>query len=115
MTVKRSRDAFACIHGYISEFSVVLVPVKHFTLPEGAAQPLAVYLGIDMPVGHKQIRPSVVINVDKKCAPAQELCVDSKPRKESDISKRTITVIVIKRGSLVRKVRLYDVKPAVAV
>src|SRR5882724_8346187 len=79
VAIERRSDARTSVEGDVFELPVVLVPVKHFALPESAVEAVRINLGIDMPISHEQIRPSIVINVHKERSPTQELSVRSQP------------------------------------
>ncbi len=115
VAVEGRGDAWTSIKGDIFELPVALVPVKYFALPEGGVEAVRIYLGIDVAIGHEQVRPAVVINVDKQCAPTQKLCVNTHCRDIGNVGESSVPVVVVERGSLVRKVRPDDVEPAVTV
>src|SRR6266581_7951425 len=77
VAIERGNDAWTSIEGDVFEFPVVLVPVKHFAFTEGTVEAVRIHLGIHVPIGHEQIRPAVVVDVDKEGAPTQKLGVNT--------------------------------------
>src|SRR5260370_8096940 len=100
MTVERRSDARASVEGDVFEHPVVLVPVKHFALPESAVEAVRINLGIDVAIGQEQVRPSIVVNIYKERSPTQELSIRTQPLDISNIGESTVTVFVIARAHL---------------
>src|SRR6267143_947399 len=69
VAIERRSDARASVEGDVFELPVVLVPVKHFALPESAVEAVRIDLGIDVAIGHEQVRPSIVVNINKERSP----------------------------------------------
>src|SRR5690349_4208646 len=115
MTIERRTNAWTSIDGYIFELPVVLVPVENFAFPESAAEAVGIYLWIDVTVGYEQVRPAVVVNVDKECAPTQKLGICTQSRDVGDVRKSAVTIVVVERRRFVGEVGPDDIQPAVAV
>src|SRR3981081_1340568 len=115
MTIEGDSNAWTSVAGDIFELPVVLVPVKYFALPECAVEAVRIYLRINVTVGHEQVRPAVVVDVDKECAPTEKLGVGTEPRDIRYVGEGPVPVVVIERGSGVGKVGSDDVQPTVAV
>src|SRR6202158_4920970 len=115
VAIEGRSDARASIQGDIFELPVALVPVQHLALPEGGVQAVGIHLGIDVAISHEQVRPAVVVNVDKKCAPTEKLCVNAQSREIGNVGESAVPVVAVKRGGLVRKVCPDYVQPAVTV
>src|SRR5437660_8653724 len=101
MAIKRGCDAWSRLERDVLELPVVLVPIQHFALPKACAQALALNFGIDVAIGHKEIRPTVIIYIDKQRAPAQKLCVGAEPGCKSHIGESAIAVVVIEGSGVI--------------
>src|SRR5258708_2194694 len=115
MTIEGHSNARTSVEGDIFELPVVLIPVKYFALPESVVEAVRIYLRIDVTVGHEQVRPAVVVDVDKERAPTQKLGVGTEPRDIGYVGEGAVPVVVIERGSGIGKVGPDDVQPTVAV
>src|SRR5215469_16742856 len=115
VAVESGRDARTCLKRDVFKRPVVFVPAKRFAFPERNVQPSAIYFRVDMAISHEQVRPTIVVNIDEESPPSQELLTGSKSREISDVSESAIAVVVIQRGSFVRKIRSNNVQPAVAI
>ena len=73
VTIEGRRDTWSRFKRDILELPVVLIPIEDLALSKACTQALPFNFRIDMPVGHKEIGPAIVINVDKQCAPPQKL------------------------------------------
>src|SRR5215472_19090533 len=73
MAVEECGDPLTCLKRDILELPVLSVPVKRFAFPEGRVQPPAIYLGVNMAISHKQVRPAIVVYIEKKRSPTQDL------------------------------------------
>ena len=54
-------------------FPLRSIPVEKFWFAECVAETFAVEFGIDVAVGHEDIGPAVVVDVEEERAPSQEL------------------------------------------
>src|SRR5438132_2924876 len=71
---------------------------------------------IDVPVRDDQIFPSVVIIIEKACAPTQKWnCQLTQPSLEGHVREISITVVVIQYIRIVRKICDMKIKLAVVV
>src|SRR5580704_7306954 len=85
VAVERLGDTRTGIERDILELAIVPIPVEQFALSEGAAQGASVQFRVDVAICHEEVGPSVVINIHKERAPAQELRVASKAGLVSDV------------------------------
>ena len=68
-----------------------------------------------MSIDLQNVLPAVIVKIDKPAAPGNVLVVDSNPRRKRNIAKTSVSIVVIEVASIVRKVRLKNIKPSVAV
>src|SRR5262249_43502084 len=101
MAVVGCRDPRAGIWGDIPELSISFVPVEELGLPKGIRQAFVVDLRINMTVGDKNVRPRVVVYVNKQSAPTEELRVAPETGLGSDIGKRPIMIVVVESRCVV--------------
>src|SRR5439155_18327408 len=71
--------------------------------------------GIDMPVGQKDVQPTVVLNVHKAASPAQVARVLAQTGRQCGVDEIPISGARVKAGGVVREVGFEDVEPAVGV
>src|SRR5581483_5753957 len=77
---------------------------------------MSVHLGIHMAVANEDVRPAVVVKVEKLYSEPQEGNADrTEMRRSRHISKFSVLVVVIKVVGVVRKVGLDDVGPTIIV
>ena len=75
--------------------------VQNARLLIAAAQVLAVYFRIHMPIDQQQIGPAVIVKIHKHSAPAEILCVQPKSGGISYIIERAVSVVAVKRSGIV--------------
>src|ERR1700761_386105 len=68
-----------------------------------------------MPVDQQQIRPAIIVDIHKHASPAEVLGVDSQSGIKRHVGEGVVSVMVVKRGSVVRKVGFDYVQVAVSV
>ena len=68
-----------------------------------------------MPVHLNQVRPSIVVDVDEPTTPRDVFVVHADPRRQRDIGKSAVPVVVIQVAGVVYEVGLEDVEPTVAI
>jgi hypothetical protein len=75
VAVERSRDSRAGFEGDVAKSAVVLVPVEKLTLAECTveAETFVIEFGIDVTIRHEDVGPAVIVNIEEKRAPSQEL------------------------------------------
>ena len=108
-------DAGASIGGDVGKRAVAKIVVENARLFVVAAKMLLVDLGIDVPIHQQQIRPPIVIEVEKHRSPSQIFGVEAKPSRGSHIVECSIAVVAIEGRSIVGKVRLENVKAPITV
>ena len=72
-------------------------------------------LGINVTVADENVRPAIVVHIEKAASPTQILGVGTQPCSEGGIFKVSVTEVVVKRRRISGKVRLYDIQVAVHV
>jgi hypothetical protein len=77
--------------------------------------PKPVHLRVDMSVRHEDIRPTIVIEVDKAGAPTDEARIHPDTAMKCHIVKRAVSAIVVERTSVLLKICLYQVEKTVSV
>src|SRR5260370_34634848 len=77
-TARRTYGRDCETHGpaNIREGSVAIVVIENPGLLEVAAEMLAIHFGVDVAVGEEQIGPAVVVEIEKRNAPAEVLRVE---------------------------------------
>ena len=80
-----------------------------------AAQVLAVDFRVNVPIYENQVRPAIVIEIEKHGSPTQILRVQAQASRRCGIGEGAVAVVAIQGGSVVRKICLKDVEVAVAV
>ena len=76
---------------------------------------VCVDLRINVPVDLKNVRPAIIVVVDKPAAPRHIAAVHTNAGSKGDIAEGSIAIVVIKVAGVVREVGFEDVEPAVAV
>ena len=76
---------------------------------------MSLHLRINVSVDLENVWPAVVVIVDRSAAPADVAIVDPDAGRKRHIAEGSVPVIAIEIASVVRKVRLENIKPAVAV
>src|SRR5258705_11233122 len=73
-------------------------------------------LPISVPVGYKQIQPTVIVIVEKLCSPTDVRKTNlGDLRLEGDVSKRIVAVVVIENVVLVVEIGYEQIQPSVMV
>src|SRR6266567_2997201 len=93
VAIERGGDARASIEGDVFELLVVLVPVKYFAFAESTVEAVRINFGIDVPIGHEQIRPAVVVDVDEERTPTQKLRIYTESCDIGYIGKSAVPVV----------------------
>ena len=73
---------------HIVEPPIATVPVKQSPLVKGLINVGVVDGGVDMTICDENILPAVLIEVEKSGSPAEELCVNSQPRRNRLVGKK---------------------------
>src|ERR1700733_4770489 len=76
---------------------------------------MPVNLRIDVSIDLHDVRPAVIVEIDKPTAPCDKLVVDSDSRRKRSIGESPIGVVVIEVASVVCKVCLENIEPSIAV
>ena len=75
----------------------------------------SVDLGIDVAIDLDDVRPSVIVVVDKPAAPCYITVVDAHPGSKGHIAEGSIAIVVVQVAGVIRKVGLEDIEPSVTV
>ena len=70
---------------------------------------MPVNLGVNVTIDLEDVRPAVIVEIDKSASPSDILIIDSYPRRKRDITECAVRVVVIEVASVVREVRLEDI------
>src|SRR5712671_5706096 len=76
---------------------------------------LAVNFRINVPVDQQKIGPSVIIEIEKHGAPAEELGVQAESSSIGDIVESAVAIVAIQRGGVVGEISLENIELAVSV
>src|SRR5260370_40934933 len=94
VAVEWSCNARTGIERDVAKSAVVLVPIEEFRFSECIVETLAVDFGIDVTVGHEEVGPAVVIDVEEERAQSQELGILGQSGGRGDVGKRSDAVVV---------------------
>src|SRR5450432_3039019 len=100
---------------YIFESPISEILVDQARILVGLTDSVPLNLRVDMPVDLHDVLPAIVIDVNEPTAPRNILIVNADTRRERNITKGSVAVVVIEVAGVVREVRLEDVEPPVAV
>src|SRR6266851_1471246 len=108
------RDRGTRGRGNIREGSVAIVVIENPGLLEVAAEMLAIHFGVDVAVGEEQIGPAVVVEIEKRNAPAEVLRVEPESRGKGFVVEGAVAIVVVKNagGAVAGDI---NVRPAVVV
>src|SRR6266567_2098065 len=101
--------------GNIREGSVGIVVIQNPGLLEIAAEMLAIHFRVDVAVDEEQIGPAVVVEIEKRDAPAEVLRVEPESRGEGFVVERAVAIVAVERGGIVGEIGFEQVEFAVAV
>ena len=101
--------------GNIREGSVAIVVIQNPGLLEIAAEMLAIYFRVDVAVDEEQIRPAVVVEIEKRDAPAEVLRVEPESRGKGFIVEGAVAIVVVERGGIVGEIGFEQIEFAVTV
>lgn len=68
-----------------------------------------------MAIGHEQVGPAVVIDVQEESAPTQELPVYAQSGLRRYVGKGSVPIVVVERCRVVGEISANDIQPPVAV
>src|SRR5260370_26452473 len=100
--------------GNIRERSVAIVVIQNPGLLEIAAEMLAIHFRVDVAVRQEQIGPAVVVEIEKRDAPAKVLRVEPESRGKGFIVERAVAIVVVERGGIVGEISFEQIDFAVA-
>src|SRR5712675_2737222 len=99
----------------VDETPLAEILVQNLSLLEGDVEPAGVDLGEDVAVGHEDVGPAVVIEIEETYSPSEIFGVDAQAGLKDGVVEGAVAVVVVEVSRLVGVVGLYDVEPAIAV
>src|SRR6266550_6314685 len=99
----------------VGEGGIAVVAIKEAWLLVSATQVKLVHFRIDVSVSKNEVWPAVVVEVEEHGAPAQVLRMQAEPSRESNIRKKSFTIVAVEGGGVIGEVGLKNIRPAVAV
>src|SRR6266566_865695 len=109
------RDCGTRGRGNIGEGSVAIVVIQNPGLLEIAAEMLAIDFRVDVAVRQEQIGPAVVVEIEKRDAPAKVLRVEPESRGEGFVVEGAVAIVVVERGGIVGEIGFEQTEFAVTV
>src|SRR5216683_2966269 len=109
------RDPGPRRRGNIREGSVAIVVIQNPGLLEIAAEMLAIHFRVDVAVGEEQIGPAVVVEIEKRDAPAEVLRVEPESRGKGFVVEGAVAIVAVERGGIVGEIGFEQIEFAVAV
>src|SRR5713101_6624661 len=109
------RDPGPRRRGNIREGSVAIVVIQNPGLLEIAAEMLAIHFRVDVAVRQEQIGPAVVVEIEKRDAPAKVLRVEPESRGKGFIVEGAVAIVAVERGGIVREISFEQIEFAVTV
>ena len=101
--------------GNILELAFAQILVYEARILECLTDVVAVNFGIDVPVDLHNIRPTVIVVIQKSAAPRHVLVVDPHAGRERHVAEGSVAVVVIQVAGVVGKISLENVEPSVAI
>src|SRR5207245_7526081 len=99
----------------VDEAPLAEISVQNLSLFEGDVEPTGVDLGEDVAVGHEDVGPAVVVEVEETHSPSEILGVYAQARLKDGVVESAVAVVVVEVSGLVGVVGLDYIEPAVAI
>src|SRR5262249_41048703 len=106
----RLQDSRTGLHGNIVEASVAQILVEELLLRIAGFGLELLHFGIDVAVADENVRPAIIVGIEKATAPTKVLGVTAKPSLKGGILEIGASNIVIERGSVAGEIGLDDVE-----
>src|SRR5271156_6269931 len=107
--------ARTCAQGHIVKFAIVVVAIQNLPLQVRSIRGGLVNLGVNVAIGHENIRPSIVIEVEEPDSPPNKFRISSDPRSKGIVVKGAVAAIAIEGAGVGVEVRLNDIEESVAI
>ena len=100
---------------YVGKRAVALVPIEKVPLPIRPVKSVGLELRIYVTIGHKNIFPPIVVEIQEPRPPAEVLDVMLKACIEDVVSKSSILIVPVKINHIIGEVRLKNIEESVSV
>src|SRR6266849_4887302 len=79
----------------INKAPVAEILVHNLSLFKSEVQLLGVYLGEDVAVGHENVRPAVIVEIEEAYTPSQVFRIPAHPGLQDSVVERSVAVVVV--------------------
>src|SRR5258706_15897395 len=104
-------NAGAGVDRDVAKGAVAQVAVEHFPLAVARFGAGVADFRVDVAVAQQNIGPAVVIEIEKRRAPAEKTRVAAQARLKRGVVESVVAQVVIEAGSVAGGIRLDDVEP----